>query len=532
MTTRRAFLSMTAAGWSATSLRDERHTIDGHIVGASSRVGHQLRGPIDRSRIDGVTRADVVVIGSGPSGLSAAWRLAPHDVEVHVLELESFIGGTSSYGDDGNGVVYPWGAHYLPAPNRGARATNKLLEEMGVIRDWDARGDPIFDGRVLCHAPDERLFYEGAWHPSLVPHDALSRAELDELARFQERMQAFEDAIGSDGRAPFSIPVDDSSRDPAYVDLDRISMAAFLEREGFRSRFLQWHVRYAMLDDFGAEPSEVSAWAGVHYFASRTLQTPQLEGSHYLVWPEGNGRLVEELRRRSKARIHSGALVVAVDPAPSGVRVVYLETTTSSLRAIDARAAVIATPAFIAKRIAPFAAKQLPIRDSSPWVVANLHVTRGYEPNSAWDSVLFDAKGLGYVDASHQRTAPTKRTVLTYFRAYGDASPSNARAALLEANWDDLAREVFADLRSAHPELHRSTERMDVMVWGHAMPRPTPGFLGRGDFARMRTLAPRITYGHVDLSGLALFEEAQRAGVLAAEIALRDAGIDGGETWT
>ena len=38
---------------------------------------------------------------------------------------------------------------------------------------WDAAGRPMFDPRVLCHSPQERLFYKGEWHPGLVPADAV-----------------------------------------------------------------------------------------------------------------------------------------------------------------------------------------------------------------------------------------------------------------------------------------------------------------------------------------------------------------------
>lgn len=531
MTTRRAFLSLTAAGWMANGLTDQPRTMAGSIVGASSAAGHRLRAPIDTRTIGAISRADVVVVGSGVSGLSAAWRMAPHGLDVRVLELEPFMGGTSAFGDEGNEVTYPWGAHYLPAPNLEARATIKLLEEMRVIRGWDAASRPLFDGRVLCHSPDERLFYEGAWHPGLVPTDVLEKAELDELGRFQKVMQAYEDAVGNDGRPAFQIPVDLSSRDPDFIALDKMSMEAFLEREGFNSRFLRWHVRYAMLDDFGAEPAQVSAWAGIHYFAARKLETPELEGSHYLVWPEGNGHLVRELASRSRATIESGAMVVGVESAKDAVRVVVLDRASDALRAIDARAVVVATPSFIARRLMN-SGTMLPSRVSSPWVVANLHVSREYEQNQCWDSVLFESEGLGYVDASHQRTVPTKNTVLTYFRAFGDGAPSETRGRLLHASWDSLAGDVFRDLASAHPDLSSRTSKIDLMIWGHAMPRPTPGFLGDGTFERTRRLAPRVSYGHVDLGGLALFEEAQRAGVLAAELALADAGVTAGETWT
>ena len=66
--------------------------------------------------------------------------------------------------------------------------------------------------------------------------------------------------------------------------------------------------------------------------------------------------------------------------------------------------------------------------------------------------------------------------------------------------------------------------RIDVMLWGHAMVRPRPGLIWGG--ARQEAALPRgrIHPAHSDLSGMALFEEAQYRGVLAAETVMRGLG--------
>jgi protoporphyrinogen oxidase len=475
----------------------------------------------------------VAIVGGGVAGLSAAWRLASEGLDVRLLELEPTLGGTSASGYDGV-IPHPWGAHYLPVPNLEARAVLRLLDQMGVLLRWDAANRPVFDPRVLCAAPQERLFYRDAWHPGLVPDDALTTSERAELARFTALTDALTERRGRDGRFAFQIPMAESSRDPEILALDGMSMDRWLTDNGFSTPFLRWYVRYATLDDFGAEPSETSAWAGLHYFAARKLETPELEGSHFLVWPEGNGRLVRALADSSDARRTTSALVLRIEPRPrGGVEVDWLDADRGIVSRLEARAVVVATPAFVARRILPpDLARSLPTRASSPWLVANLHVNRPRSPDQAWDSVLFDAAGLGYVDASHQLTPPRSETVLTYFRAYGGPDPRAARAELLAAPWENLAWDVMEDLRAAHPDLRDQTTRLDVTIWGHAMPRPEPGFLGPSPFEPSTELgdAP-VVWGHADAAGIALFEEAQAAGLRAAESAARHAGIDLGETW-
>ncbi|MBL8743102.1 MAG: FAD-dependent oxidoreductase [Myxococcales bacterium] len=528
MTTRRGLLLSTALGWVVGQLGPGPKPITGNRIGASHARGHLLRdGPIPAST-GAHERADVVIVGAGVAGLSAAWRLASHGLSIVMLELEPAIGGTSTWGSDGV-VEHPWGAHYLPAPNQEARATVRLLESMGVIVGWDAAGRPLFDSRVLCHAPEERLFYRGAWHSGLVPRDALEPGELAELTRFSDMVEAFTDRRGNDGRYFFQIPVNESSRDPEALALDTMSMSAWLAREGFTTDFVKWHVRYATLDDFGGDPDDVSAWAGIHYFAARKLRTEQLAGSHYLVWPEGNGRLVKALRAGSEADVRTNAMALAVEGNEQGATVRYWDATNETARTIACRAAVVAAPAFIGRRLAPGVA--FPERKSSPWLVANLHIRRPLEPDHPWDSVIYGAEGLGYADAAHQTTPPREDTVLTYFRAYGDADTAATRRMLVDRPWPDFAADVLADLAPAHPDLRSRTSRMDIVVWGHAMPRPCPGFLGARPFTPLVRIQPRVLWAHVDQPGIALFEEAQRSGVLAAETLLADLGLPAGESW-
>lgn len=528
---RRAFLNAVAAAAAATALTPARTPFHGRILGASHKLGHKLRDGTKSTSPPIEQRADIVIIGGGICGLSAAWRLAPSGLDIHVLELEQNPGGTSAFSEDGV-VPHPFGAHYLAAPNPEAKAALRLLESMGVLKGWDAASRPVFDPRVLCHAPQERLFYQGEWHPGLTPLDALTDAERDEIDRFHDKEEELTELTGNDGRPAFQIPLELSSRDPAVLELDRITMQDWLSREGYKTPFLHWYVRYAMLDDFGADTTQVSAWAGLHYFAARKLKSPELSGSHFLVWPEGNGRLVKALLDLAKPKVHTATLATRAEPSERGVTIDAWDAERNQNLRFHARGAVLATPAFIARKLLePTRGAPLPHRIASPWLVANLHVQRPADPNLPWDSVLFDAEGLGYVHAGHQQTHLDERTILTYYRAFGDADTALARRRLAESPWEILAHDILADLTPAHPHLRDEIHRMDIMLWGHGMPRPSPGFLGSPAFEAPCLLAPTIAWGHVDQSGMAIFEEAQARGVRAAETLAHSIGVNLGETW-
>ena len=62
------------------------------------------------------------------------------------------------------------------------------------------------------------------------------------------------------------------------------------------------------------------------------------------------------------------------------------------------------------------------------------------------------------------------------------------------------------------------------MRLGHAMVRPTPGFLDSPIRKYLQKGRDRLFFAHSDLSGLPLFEEAQYRGVTAADAALEAIG--------
>jgi hypothetical protein len=192
----------------------------------------------------------------------------------------------------------------------------------------------------------------------------------------------------------------------------------------------------------------------------------------------------------------------------------------------------VAAPKFVATRIVR------PFRESPPehlrefsygaWLVANVHLSE--RPRSpgfpfAWDNVLYDSPSLGYVVATHQRLADHGPTIWTYYRPFVGPDPRADRETLLGLDHAEIADGVLADLGRAHVGLDGLVTRIDAWRWGHAMIRPTPGFIW--GLARRRAAEPvgRIHFAHSDLSGVALFEEAQYHGVAAAEAVLRARGM-------
>ena len=505
--------------------------IAGEIVGASHRQGHRLRhaaAPEPRQVID----VPVVIAGAGVAGLSAAWKLARSGLsDFTVLELEPDAGGAARWGE--NAVsAYPWGAHYLPVPTAEAVATRELVAEMGLVVDTDPDGRPVYDPRHLCHAPQERLFVDGRWRAGLSARDVVNPAAgspaAADLAAFEAEVRKYRGMRDARGRRAFALPVAAGADDPALVALDRLSMREYFDRAGWSSPRLRWYVDYCCRDDYGCTLETTSAWAGWHYFCSRP------DDVEYLTWPEGNGRIVRHFLDRVGGNVRTGMLVRRLRPTGAaadggvpggGVEVDAVDTRTETALRFRARHAVYALPRFTAPYVIEGYDRAGPEQFTySPWVVANLTVDRPPD-GAAWDNVLGAGPSLGYVVATHQslRTAPGP-SVLTWYLPLAVPNPDTARAWMLAQEWRDWAALILADLVQAHPGIESQVTRIDVMLHGHAMIRPVPGFVW-GE-ARRRAAAPHgaVRFAHSDMSGISVFEEAQYHGVRAAEEVMRALG--------
>lgn len=505
----------------------------GELAGGDFELGHRLAGG-DFPAPAETRRTGVLIIGAGVAGLSAAWRLQRAGFQdFAVLELEAQAGGNSRSGRNGISA-YPLGAHYLPLPNPEARAVRTLLADLGVLRGDPAAEAPVYDEAYLCHAPQERLYRQGLWQEGLVPHLHLAAGEQAQQARFFARMGEFKAARDDRGRRLFALPTAYAGETPASRALEQLTMHDWMRAEGFDAPSLHWYVNYACRDDYGTDYRQVSAWAGIHYFACRTGRGGEGAGETVLTAPEGNGWIVNRLAGRLGPALHTGCAVHALRQGPTGISVQVWDRKQERSLEYQAGQVIWAAPLYLLPRLArelpaDLAAAIAPL-GYAPWLVATLSLTAPPEPGAgmplAWDNVLYDSPGLGYVVATHQQLRRDSRgpTVLSYYRPLSDADPRAARARLLSTSRETWAEEILADLSRAHRDIRRLTTRLDLFRHGHAMVRPLPGLRRRARLERLAAGWGRVQLAHGDLGCLSLFEEANYWGVRAAEHILAGAG--------
>jgi len=404
-----------------------------------------------------------------------------------------------------------------------------LMEELGLRQRVAGRW--VYDERHLCHSPQERLYFKGTWQEGLLPLQGVGEATLAQYRRFAALVRAAQQ------QARYTLPVQRGRAAPAQLALDALTFDAWLRLQGLDDAHLRWYLDYSCRDDYGAGPATVSAWAGIHYFASRHgFHAPgeeEAEKDAVLTWPQGNGWLTQQLAAPLNERLRTGRVVLRIAETRHGVELDAWDTATQDVERWQAARCIVALPAFVAARVVQGAPDFLRAAAAhtryAPWLVANLHLKDALldRPGAApaWDNVIYNEQpttSLGYVDAMHQSLRPVPgATVLSCYHALGDLP--DGRRQLLEQPWTHWRERIVAELLGPHPDLLQRATRMELTRYGHAMAVPVPGTLARlqrlplihGQRAVLRT--GRLSYAHSDWSGYSVFEEAFAQGSAVAK---------------
>jgi hypothetical protein len=509
----------------------DKHAVTGKIAGANSTIGHLLKDPSILSAVSkDIIHTEILIIGGGVSGLSAArWLHQNSQQNFLLIELETVTGGNAASGKNDTGA-YPWGAHYVPLPNNNLKEYCSFLEECNVITGYQ-NNLPVINEYYLCFEPQERLYINGYWQEGIIPHFGVPEEELQQVKKFLSAMEVFRLSKGADEKDAFSIPVDESSTDESFINLDKLTMKEWLEENGYTSPHLQWYVNYCCRDDFGTDYQFTSAWAGIHYFAGRKGVAANAPAQSVITWPEGNGWLATQLRKNIEKNILVNTLAIDIEHNENEVQVKVINTLNKRTQTIIAKKCIIATPQFVTSRILPDEERKKIVAGNfvyQPWMVANITTQKLEERNGAelsWDNILYNAKGLGYVEATHQMIKQLKtKNIFTYYLPLTENAGMEERTLAQKRSYEDWIEIIKQDLLPAHSNLLEKAENIDIWIWGHGMISPQKNFIhGTIKKQLQKPLNNKIFFAHTDLSGISIFEEAFYQGIKAAKAILQTA---------
>ncbi len=316
---------------SGTSITRRRFLAGGLAVSAAG-AGLTLGVPRTSARTELPARADVVIVGAGLAGLTAARRLSGHGHSVVVLEARDRVGGRVWNYDLGHGVVTERGGTFI-GPTQNHLAALARAVKVDTYRCYDTGDDVYLNG-------SERLTYSDRGPFGTAPPDPAIASALAALV------------LGIDA-ASTKVSVDRPWDAPNAAALDGQTLAAYITAQGASPELVELTAS-ATRPIFGAEPRELSMLFVLFYIAAsgdathpgtfqRNFDTRG--GAQQDRFVGGSARIPLALAAALGPRVVLEAPVRRIEQTRSGVRVESARGTIAATRVI------VAVPPVLAGRI-------------------------------------------------------------------------------------------------------------------------------------------------------------------------------------
>jgi monoamine oxidase len=485
---RRDFIKFVVAGSVASgcpidsTLLAAPHTAGGfpHVHGEHFELCHQVRDGHQFDRPDVTRKAEIVIIGGGVAGLSAAYFLRGKDFLL--LEKEDHFGG-NAYQEEYEGQPFATGSAYAYKDDEG----DQLAAEIGLKLVPVNNPDPTIVNKTFV--PD-------TWKTGIdqLPYPKKVR---ESFAKYRDDMMKI-----------------DLRKRIAELDAEPLSKYT----GDYAPEVQQWWDGYGP-SNWGAMCEDTSAFAGI-----AALQDLATGGdAKRVILPGGLGcithKLVEVLQPKYKDRMLGDATVIAAVEDKDAVRVTYYRQ--GQLTTVAAKAVLMCTPKHITSRLVlnlPSDQKTAMLHTRyAPYPVVNVIFdkpvyNRGYDTwcpgNSFTDFIVADwtvRNTPGYKQ---------KNNILSFYTPLRE----NQRSTLLdEDNCKSLAARVLADFQGLLPEFNVDPIEVRIYRRGHPMYMATPG-----QYTKNRAVAAhpmnRIYFGNADSGGPeSLTSESVRLSKVGAE---------------
>src|SRR5712691_10343058 len=400
-------------------------------------------------------RCEVVVVGGGIAGLTAAWQL--RDLDTILLEAERRAGGRIKSVERGPHWISV-GAHMFPGEGSFLWG---LLDEL-ELEPARIRGSLLgiaYRGRVVTGGRAEtfpvRLPLSTAARISFVRAGLRIRRDA---ARYNELARRAEGETDSDVRRRLLGFLDDRTWaeyiGPVHPQVEAI----------FR----------ATANRLTAEPDEVAAGCMVGLFAHVWEAGGVVLGYNLRSGPSS---LPEELARRLGERVVTGAPVTQVVRGPDGVRVRFHRAGRED--EVRARCAIVTAPAPIAREIVA----DLPAETTAaleavvygPFIIAG--ILTGETRPMPWDDIysvltVESSFNMLFNHANTVRRPGRPRELGGALMVYGGADRARR---LFDRRDDEIEATIVGDLFRLYPDARGIVREVIVQRWERAIPFAAPG---------------------------------------------------------
>jgi monoamine oxidase len=454
------------------------------VEGEHFEICHQVRDGHQFERPDAIKKADIVILGGGVAGLSAAYFLRGKDWLL--LEKEDHFGG-NAYQEEYEGQPFATGSAYAYKGDHG----DQLAAELGLKLPFVNNPDPTIVNKTFV--PD-------TW-----------KAGLDQLPYPKEVRDSFKKFRDDILKIKLSERAD---------ELDAQPFTNFTS--GYAPEIQRWWDGYGP-SNWGATCEDTSALVAL--YAAQDLVKGEGDAQRVIL-PGGLGcithKLVEVLQPKYKDRMLGDATVTGVVQDKDAVHVTYIRE--GQLTTVAAKAVIACMPKHITSRIVmglPYDQKNAMRRTRyAPYPVVNVIFdkpvyNRGYDNwcpgNTFTDFIVADwtvRNNPGYKQ---------KHNILSFYTPLREEQ----RSMLLEEDdCKSLAARVLADFQRLMPEF--SVDPVEVRLYrrGHPMFMAVPGQYTKNRIAAAHPM-DRIFFGGADSGGPeSLTSESVRLSKAASEWAI------------
>lgn len=440
-------------------------------------------------------KIDLAIVGGGIAGLTAA--LNSQHLNFRLYELSTELGGTSGANGFQN-IRFAQGAHYdLSYPESYGQEILSILEGLEIIRyeSWKKSWGFVDHQHVIPRARKERCYDHGIFRNDVIPNTSWKK-------KFEELMISFSGNVNLPTRLI----------DPKYHFLNDLTFSGFLEKEIQLPDDMKRYIDYHMFDDYGGHSSQVSALAGVIYFACRPYYQQAVD---VFSPPEGNHYFIQKIAGKIHQEcVHTAHLVFSIEQSESINHLRILDVKRKEVIEIQADEVIYAGQKHALKYICP-GQDQIFSNVYAPWMVVSLVARQQPGQYGFWQNEYLGENPdfLGFVDSSVQNQESLKG--YRVFTGYYCLKPSD-RDYLTSVNEKKyaIAKETLNYVEETLKE-HIEVVACYIKVMGHAMAIPRPGHLFQ---EANRHPKAKIKFAGVDNGRLPLLFEAMDSGLVASDI--------------
>ena len=438
---------------------------------------------------------DVLIIGSGPSGLAAAYSLQKKGYSVLIVENESQSGGTGIKGS-WNAISYPYGSVYF-VTNEGQI---KEFIEAANVQPIIAPEDAVLFNNVL---------YQDIWSDATISTLPINKQDKD-------GMKQFRDYLLIDSHIP-SYPLEDSLS-PEFLALDKQSGRDFLRQ--FHSPFTETLLNLYSKSSMGAGIDDTNAFCLLNFYRSEL-------GKNFdalrFTFPGGMNELYAGITKTigSDTFLYNH-LAIESKNVQHGTETICITHDDHIIR-IQSAYTIMAINKLTASRIC----KDLSTQQSSamrtiqypPYITIHLHSDKQLFPEQYMDIWTVDTGDFctDIICSNAMQRKPNANTSFVY-SLYG-ALPLNKRSILLD---DMLMAEHAYDIVSKLAKTLKNgmmehVHEIECFAWGHSVAIPSIG--SHSGIAQLsRKNLGNIFFAASDNDNTSSFENAVYYGFNAAEI--------------